>query len=77
MARVDIIRSFLASHRPELPPTSEGLRKHITDIVRGLNFKITTKEMQDLMTEFSPEEEKKPKRGPKTAEATEAPSEME
>ena len=75
MAKVDIIRSFLASHRQELPPTSEGLRKHITDIVRGLNFKITSKEMQDLIAEFAQEEEKKPKGGPKTAGMPEAPAE--
>lgn len=77
MAKVDIIRSFLVSHRQELPPTAEGLRKHITDISRGLNFKITGKEMQDLIAEFVPEEEKRPKKGVRREETTEAPAERE
>lgn len=75
MAKVEIIRSFLASRRSELPPTSEGVRKHITDIVRGLNFRITSKEMQSLMAEFAPKEEKRSKRGTKTAETTGTPFE--
>lgn len=75
--KVDIIRSFLASHRPELPPTSEGLRKHIEGVARDLNFKITGKEFQTLLEEFAPEDKKKPKRGLKTDGATEAPVEPE
>lgn len=77
MAKAAIIRTFLVSQRQELPPSREGLRKHIERISRELNFRLTGKEIQALLDEFAPEAEKKPVRGTKATKATEAPPEQE
>lgn len=77
MAKAAIIRNFLVAQRQELPTDRERLRKHITDISRDLNFRLTGKEIQTLLDEFAPEAEKKPEKGPKISETTEALPEQE
>lgn len=77
MAKAAIVRSFLVSQRQELPSGRDRLRKHITDICHELNFRLTGKELQVLLDEFAPETEKKPAKGAKVSETTEAPPEQE
>lgn len=77
MAKVEIIRSFLASKRQELPVGRDELHKHIEKITRDMNFSLTGKELQTLAEEFAEKEVKKPGKGSKTSGTAKASDETE
>lgn len=75
MAKVKVIRNYLALEPQRLPPTPSELEKRIEDLAKGLHLKLSLKEKQEIITAYFPKGEKRPDKGPKTQETTKATAE--